>query len=283
MKKILFLVVFTISLSVVNAQDYNLGIRAGLNYSKFMGPLEEGEANSYSGGFHFGMSFAYNVTDLFAINSGLFYTQNGNKQHYEGDSFYLLRLEDDNIYEKGKSVIDIDVSNAYISIPLTANFFLTDKIEIYGGVYANILISPVGAGTWEFDSEKHPADIRFIQSLDHNYYSDLATEASNIGEPIIIWVNDTEYKLPKVSKAYYFFDEKAGDRFNVFDFGLTGGVSYYINNGFFLATRVSYGLTDTTNDEMDISIKELGENNEFIYTNDKDNHFGLEFSVGFRF
>ena len=78
-------------------------------------------------------------------------------------------------------------------------------------------------------------------------------------------------------------DEKDGDKYNVFDFGLTGGVSYYINSGLFFAIRMSYGLTDTTNDKMDVSLRSLTDDNRFIYTNDKDHHFGTEFSIGFRF
>lgn len=283
-KKTLVLILFLTTIITLNAQDYNLGIRAGLNYSKFSGTLEQGEENSFSGGFHFGLNFAYNFTDLFAINTGLFYVQNGNKQHFDGDSYYIFRLDDGNkLYEKGKSVIDMDVSNAYISIPLTANYFVSDKIEILGGFYANILISPVGGGTWEFDSFDNPDDISFIQSQDHNYYSDKAAEAQIIGQAIKIGIDGKDYSLPNIANAYYFFDEKEDDKYNLFDLGLTAGVNYYVNRGLYLGLRVSYGLTDTTNDKMDISLRSLDEDNNFIYTNDKDKHLGLEISLGFRF
>jgi len=283
MKNILFFLLL-LGFTSVQAQDYNLGIRAGLNYSTYMGPLETGESYEFNNGFHFGMNFAYNFTDLFAINTGLFYAQNGYKQTYDGDSYYILRLPDGNkLYEEGRSQINVEVSNAYINMPITANYFIGEKFEVYGGVYMNFLISPVGYGQWEFDSHDQPENISFIQNLDHRYFADEAATAQSIGEPIIIWVNEEELTLPDVANAYYFFDEKNGTKFNWFDFGLTGGASYYINAGLFFGVRASYGLTDNTNDDMDISIQKVEEDKQFIYRQDKDQHFWLEFSLGFRF
>lgn len=68
-------------LSVFVGSSQSFGIRAGLNYTKFSGPLEQGvnETNSLSNGFHFGVNYAYKFADRLSVKGELLYTQIGTK------------------------------------------------------------------------------------------------------------------------------------------------------------------------------------------------------------
>ena len=50
-----------------------------------------------------------------------------------------------------------------------------------------------------------------------------------------------------------------------------------------IGVRADIGLADITNNDTDISRAELSENNTYIYRDDKDTHFGVQGSFGFRF
>ena len=86
-----------------------------------------------------------------------------------------------------------------------------------------------------------------------------------------------------IGEGYVIDAEKKGNAMNFLDYGLIVGVSYNINRGFYIGVRADIGLADITNNDTDISRAELSENNTYIYRDDKDTHFGLQGSFGFRF
>ena len=61
-KKIILASTFSLITTIMMAQSFNIGVRAGLNYSTFKGPLEESINEDYgvSSGFHFGLNYAQN-------------------------------------------------------------------------------------------------------------------------------------------------------------------------------------------------------------------------------
>lgn len=273
--------------NMIYAQDYNIGIRSGLNYSTFMGEKEEGESGGFSNGFHFGINFSWNFTDEFAVRSELLYTQNGHKQKYEGDSYYILRSTSGNYFDEGRAKMELDISNAYVGLPVTAHYKLTDKWEVHGGAYINFLVGPKAAGVLEYFSNATDS-IQFRQSLDHSYNKDRAGEFEPLGGSTTVAIppNAELFSVPRVANAYYLYgSEEAieGRKFSVVDFGLIAGVSYYINKGFYMSGRVSYGLSDITKEPLDISLKSLDDDNNFITRDDKDTHLGIEISLGFKF
>lgn len=73
-RQIVVIVLFAFVISGISAQSF--GIRAGLNYTSFSGPLEEGvnEKYSISDGFHFGVNYAYKFADDFSLKGELLYT-----------------------------------------------------------------------------------------------------------------------------------------------------------------------------------------------------------------
>lgn len=274
---------------IAMAQSFNIGVRAGLNYGTFRGPVEESinEEFGSSAGFHFGLNYAQNFTDIFSVRLEVLYIQNGTKQSFGGEgteSFYKIPIASgEDVIERGRLDYNLDISNGYLSFPLTAHINVTEKIELNAGVYLSMLVGPTAAGRQVFVSTNNPEQILFAQSLDYNYNSDNAGEGQSIGRSPQILVNGVIVALPRFAGAYYQFNEKRANAINFLDYGLVVGASYNINRGFYFGLRADFGLADVTDNDIDISRTELGPNDTFIYRDDKDMHFGIQTSFGFRF
>jgi hypothetical protein len=286
--KFLFILIFAFTVQLGITQTF--GVRAGLNYSTFLGPTEPdvNESFGFSNGFHFGLSYSYDFTDLFSLRTELVYIQNGSTYDYEGESFYIIRQSDKTTFEKGNlDFYELNNSNAYISIPIVANYRINKKWEVFGGGYINMLIGPTGRGQMKFVSEERPDEIRFIRSLDFRYNSDEPSEISGRSAgpltEIGILVDGDIVTLPKFAGAHTLQGEKTGNMFNFLDFGLTAGAHYFLNKGFFVGLTIDYGIPDLTNNKVDFSLKELNPDNSFKFSDDKDSHFGIQASFGFRF
>ncbi|MBT8230319.1 MAG: PorT family protein [Saprospiraceae bacterium] len=284
-KLILFILVLT---SIQLGAQHRVGVRAGLNYSTFRGPVEQGEDYAIGNGFHFGINYTYELNDIFGIRGEILYVQRGAKQNYfSDDTYHIIRsLNINKFVEQGMVDLKMDISNAYLSIPVTAQLDVGRKLEIFGGMSVDFLVGPSGRGKLDFTSRDRPDDIFFIQSYDHRYNSDEAGEYNVIiPEFISIIVDGDRVELPKVVGAYYNFDsdQKTGKRFNTVDAHLIFGGNYFINPGFYIGARLEYGLTDITNDQMDYSLSELDADENFIFREDKDSSMSLSISFGFRF
>lgn len=289
MKRIVFIFtcLFLFSAANVFGQNYNLGIRAGLNYSKFIGPSEEGmqEGFSLNNGLHFGVTFNYHLTDNAGIRTELMYSQIGSKDSIVGDSYYVFPVNGERVIKEGHARRTFDINNGYISIPLMAYYYPRKDLEIYGGIQASFLVNPTAGGLLEFDDGDTSQNLlySFIQSMDHNYYSDKIGEGKTFGTPIGVLIDDTDVNIFNVAGAYHEWEEKNGSTYKVFDFGLTGGFSYYINRSFFFGFRAEYGLLDITNNKMDRSYASTNSDGSFKLRTDYDHNFSLQFSLGFRF
>ena len=283
-RQIVVIGLFAIVISGISAQSF--GIRAGLNYTSFSGPLEEGvnEKYSISDGFHFGVNYAYKFADDFSLKGELLYTQVGSKYSYDGESFYKIPIGNAFLYEKGKSTIEMKVSNAYISLPVTFQWQASKKFEFSAGVYASFLIGPRGNGTIYFEQNKD--SLFFKQSLIHNYNKDEAGGIATNSAGPSVYVDGKVVTLAKDAGAYYNYlgTEKDGNLYKTYDFGLTGGVSYFINKGFYIGLKYDYGLVDITNNKVDVLRKTFDEeNSRFKFSDHFDRNVGFEISFGFRF
>ena len=284
-RNIILLYILLLSVTAMSAQEYNFGVRAGQNYSTLRGENETGEDKGFSGGFHFGINFYYNFTDNFSLRTELMYIQNGFSQEYNGESHYLIRKFNGGlVVEKGDTEFQLDNSNGYFGIPITGHYRLNRRWEVFGGGYLNFLISPTGAGTISFTSIDNPDEIFFRQSLDYQYYGDEAGEIIATGtRPLLIRVEGDIEQIPKVVGAYYQYLEKNGNAFKSIDIGLSAGVSYYLNRGFYISLKADYGFLDVTNNRMDRSFTEINVDNSFKLRDDKDTHLGINVSFGFKF
>ena len=280
------ILILVVAAVCTQAFSQRFGIRAGLNYTRFSGPLEEGvnEKFTLADGFHFGVNYDYKFADALALRSEILYTQIGSKYEYDGDSYYKIPLGNAFVYEKGRSTIEMKISNAYITVPVSVQWRLSKKIEVSAGVYASFLIGPRGNGTIYF--EKDTTTLFFKQSLIHNYNKDVAGGVSTNAIGASVWVDGKVVTLARDAGAYYNYlsTEKTGVLYEFFDAGLQGGVSYFINKGFYVGATYIFGLFDVTNDEMDVLRKTFDEENyrakpalQF------DRNSGVKVSFGFRF
>jgi hypothetical protein len=264
----------------------SFGIRAGLNYTKFSGPLESGVNEKYNitNGFHFGINYAYNFADRLALRGEVVYTQVGSKYKYDGDSFYKIPLGNAFVFENGKSNIELKVSNAYISVPITLQWQPTKKLEFSAGVYGAFLVGPRGNGTITF--VQNADSLFFKQSLVHNYSKDVAGGAASGTQGPSVWVDGLVVTLVRDAGAYYNYltNEKVGNLYNSFDAGLTGGISFFLNRGFYVGLRYDYGLIDITNNKMDYLRKSVDtKTGTATLSNHFDRNIGFQVSFGFRF
>lgn len=268
----------------IQSQDYNIGVRAGLNYSTLQGETEVGETSGFSQGIHFGLNFSWNFTDRFALRAETLYISTGSEKRYSGPSYYVFRNSTGSVYDSGKAVeYFLEMSNASLSLPITAHFKPFKKWEFFGGGYVRFLLSPKAAGFIDYESTDDPENIFFIQSLEYNYFNDVAGQGNNLIAPIELLVGDEVISIPRFAGAYYQYDQVDQNLFKRIDFGLIFGTSYYFNPGFYTSVRVDYGFRDMTNTISDVSLISLNSAGGFNTRDDNDTHLGLEFSLGFKF
>ena len=273
----------------INAQELAYGFRVGLNQSTFTGPKEEvgGTTESFSlnSGFHVGGGVRFKFTDLFGIRAELLFSQKGSKTTFEGESFQIFRSENGvKIFATGNKTVSLNVSNAYIEIPITAYGKLGEKLEFFGGVYAGFLVSSTAAGQFEFRNGVYNgnnlSDINL--NIEYNFYRDDVDQELNLENAFSFLVGNELVVLPTRLPAYFDLDEKNGSRYNALDAGVTGGVAFYLNSGLFVSVAASYGFLDVTNDDMDFS-NTVSENENYVTRSDNDQNLSLQFSIGFSF
>lgn len=305
MKKALSILLFIIMLLPLSAQDYDIGIRAGLNFSQFMGPSETGVNENYtvSSGFHFGVNFQWNFNSVFGVKSEVLYSQIGTGYQYNDQGFYIFDFANTTTFERfvvrDQSNLDLEISNAHISFPITGHIKISEKLEVFGGGYFSVLVSPVGIGEWTFGVPGENAeDYTFRQTLDYQYGSDWAGPLgiNQRGGVILLTANDQDVNLARSPGAYFLLPanlagtstdsnslEPAIKKFKGIDYGVIGGISYYINRGLYLSARLEYGLSDITNTEADFSLKNVSDDGTLIFNDDFDRNINLGISLGFRF
>jgi hypothetical protein len=290
-KAILIIAALSIIATASYAQKLSYGFRAGLSYSKFVGPSEvnaDGESleeYGFASGFHIGFAVNYAVTDLFGFRGELLFSQRGSDYKYEGDSYYFLRRNSpgDEKLVFGKRKTDMGVSMANLEIPLVV-YYRFGSFEVLGGINVGVLMTSTGGGSLDFSDGISPAGNAvdsFVITLQHNYSKDGARQAGISDLPILI--DGVIVTTPSNTGAYYDYDVKNKNLYQTFDFGLTGGLAFYLNDGLFIGARVVYGLTDLDRNEYDISRQSLDGNDQYIQRADKNSNLTIQASIGFLF
>lgn len=292
----IILFIFCISMShQAQAQDYKFGIRAGLNYSQFLGPTIDESTHqdkfSLNNGIHFGVTFAYHLSDNFGFRTELAYNQIGTKSTFTSDDApYVFRFGLEREPRRGQIERFLDVNNSYIHLPLMVFVKPFKKLELYGGIYTQFLILPTAGGKIDFTDPKDPADYSysFIQSIEANHNSDIGREAKGNQGLIVALDIDGERQnitMARLIGGYYELDEseKKANKYNWFDAGLEGGASYFINSSLYIGLTGMYGLLDVTDDRADIDYYNLDEFNRYKFRDDYDQNFSLQISLGFKF
>ncbi len=289
LKNILPLLLGVVIAASADAQrTFTGGFRSGLTFSTLSGPSEmddqgnELETFSLSSGFHVGATFNFRLTDIFGLRGELMYAQKGLNYDYEGPSYWIFEpLLGTSIYSSGTRQISLDITNSYIELPLTA-FARAGRFEISAGISAGILVGSRGFGevTYSGRSTLGSNIAPFTVNLQHNYFRDsyreeIATEFESRtieGRPV---------RIPLTTGAYQEAVDNGQKLFRPLDFGLFGGLSFYLSKTLFLGGRIYYGLPDVTNDQQDISRKTLGDNREYLLRQDDDRNLVFYLSLGF--
>ena len=277
--------------------QHKIGVRAGLNRAIIQADnLESGENFKFRGGFHFGVNYTYKFSPVFGLRGELLFTQRGSSFTYnDSDSYRVIRRlsfgegESPFLLDRGETDIELELSNGYLSIPITAQFDVSDKWELFAGASIDILLNPTGRGTLDYTSNITPDDIFFLKSLDHSYRTDSLGQINDLlfapPETTAIIVNGQRSDIVRVETAYYNLQpgDKDGTKFNLFDAHVILGANYFINNGFYVGIRGELGLFDLTNDGADFTLKDLDENDRYILRDDRDLSRNISVSIGFRF
>lgn len=268
------------------------GFKTGLNFARMDGPSEVDAAGASLEtwknvtGFHIGAAFSYAITDNFGARAELLYSKKGGKYTYEGAGYRFFTKPNGSVTRTdGNNRYLLNVSNSYIDIPLYGYAKFGD-FEVQAGAYAALLIQTGAEGSLRYTGAKtvplgnSVADVEF--NLDHNYRKDNPGEGDN-AQTVKVLVDNQSVDLPKTLGAYYDFPEDRGSLYNSVDFGLIGGVSYYLSRTLYVNARLQYGLSDLTRTDADINRYKTGDNNALIFNADKDKNFTIQASVGFSF
>lgn len=157
MKKVLFFVFASMTLSIMNAQGFSYGLKAGLNYSNLRFSYETGVNYDPRLSFHAGVVGEYALSDKFSIQSEILYSQLGTTSMVE---------ESTNRAPDNKYIFAID----YISIPLIAKYYVTEGLSLEAGPQLNVLMSAkMSIGTGEMDLKDHYKSTDFGAALGVGY------------------------------------------------------------------------------------------------------------------
>ncbi len=268
------------------------GFKTGLNFASIDGPSEVDAAGASletwknTTGFHIGAAFSYKLTDHFGLRGELLYSKKGAKYTYDGLGYRLFTQPDGTVVRtNGNSRYLLNITNSYLDIPLVGYAKFGD-FEVQAGVYAALLIQTAAEGSLRYTNiatvQPGTTTKEMEFNLDHNYRKDDPGQSKN-AEVVKVTVDGKLVDVPKTLGAYYDFPEDKGSLYNLLDFGLVGGVSYYLSRTLYINARLQYGLADLTRTDADLAKNKTGDNNALIFNADKDRNFTIQASVGFSF
>lgn len=267
----------------LQAQELGFGFRAGWSFASFRGPLLTGETNNYQSGIHIGPTLALKMTDKFGFQSGFIYSQAGNDYNFQNLGYMVFINDDSRKIVRGNVDKKLLIDNTYIDVPLGAYFYLTDHIQLFGGFNLGFLVSSTAKGTLDFEFVDQQLD-PYQTKLDYRYYKDDVGQSSGDIAYGPVRIPPQTYEVPEFLGAYYYYENKTGPLFNVLDVGVHAGISYFLNSALYVSVRGYYGLTDVTNNEMDLSpILNPDDLNRLQFDADKDQNISLQISLGFSF
>lgn len=282
-------------ISLFMSAQHRFGVRAGINYSRFSGDLEVNESYSFASGFHFGFNYTYQFTPTIGLRAELLYLQKGTKRYFKDDNAFNVIIPADpgvtRFVEEGKVDFFVNYSHTHFSIPLTAQFQLTPKIEVFGGFSIDMLFGPVGAGIMYFESASRSDQIKYELNYDHNYRKDVpgGLPNGNFGQAQFtsLIINGEPEDIIRIRGAYYDNTQAElddlGYKFNFFNASVQAGFNVFLNKGFYVGLRGELGLMDVTNNKMDFSLKEVDAEGALIPRADRDVTQNISLSFGFRF
>lgn len=123
MKKLSILLLSIITLQI-NAQSFSFIPKVGYNAAHISGLPNEAKTKH---GISIGLSAEYRLLQPVAIESGIYYSMQGTTMAYE--------------YGKELLILDLDLDNDYINIPIFIKGYIFKGLYIYGGPQIGVLIN----------------------------------------------------------------------------------------------------------------------------------------------
>ncbi len=292
-----FAILLLVSSCSLNAQ-IRYGFKTGLSFAHFNGPSETNDAGASLEtwknvtGFHIGATFSYHFTDNYSVRAELLYSKKGAKYTFDGQSYRVFRYETGSTLSSGTSRYLININNSYIDIPLLGVARWGD-FELSAGGYVSFLVGSIGDGSLRYSGktappqefqikDKNTGKDQLVFNLNYNYRKDKPGEGDNAGK-VIAELGTRDVELPNTLGAYFDYTEDKGNLFNGLDYGLTGGVAYYLSRSLYAGVRIQYGMADITRNAADLSKVSVNADGSGIYRNDKDKNFAVQVTVGFGF
>ena len=132
MKKLIFLAIAIMALLLnTNAQSTQFGVKAGVNFAKLTGDIENAKTRT---SFHAGGVMEFMFSDKFSLQPELLYSSQGTEQDYNGATI--------------TSKMD------YLNLPLKGKFYVAEGFSLQAGPQVGYLI----AAEQETDSDVVPVE-----------------------------------------------------------------------------------------------------------------------------
>ena len=282
-QKILF-TCFLLSLAGMGwAQELSLGFKAGLNFSRFLGPTEMEEDYTTVTGFHIGATFAYQITDIYGVEGELLFNQKGTEQFFEGESYAVFWRRDQSasITQPAQRRMTLNIINSYVEMPVMV-FAKFGRLKVSAGPSIAFLVGSSGSGEVIFSDYPLGNEPMAAVELDYNYLRDKAGEGNYDNILVTASFQNTDYVLPQQIGAFYEYTEDEENYFNLVDVGLNLGLSYFFNDALYLGYRFNFGLIDVTNNKIDRVIGAFPQD-DFLLQDDRNTNFSMQASIGFSF
>ncbi|WP_299438553.1 porin family protein [uncultured Aquimarina sp.] len=127
MKKVVLITVITVlGLSNVNAQDFNLGVKGGLNFATLTGG--NNSEIGWTTDFNLGVMAEIKISDKFSLQPELMYSGQGFGSSVESEGIIALN---------------------YLNVPLISKYYVTKGLSIEAGPQVGFLLSTKG-GTQDY-------------------------------------------------------------------------------------------------------------------------------------
>jgi hypothetical protein len=293
LRYILIIVLIGISFYSMQAQGWGTIFRAGLTMSTYRGDLLQDNAGAnleslgYVSGFHLGAGARYKIDYLqkYGISFEVVYTQKGSRINYDGPSYFIFKNADNfRQVTTGTRNYALDISTSHFDIPLTFFAKPIKSLEFSAGVYASFLLRGEAGGNYRYIADGVP-NVEFSTLLEQNFRNDRLADYTQpfTGETTTIRIAGDQFQVPRTQGAYFEHERYEGNLLRAFDFGVTGGISYYLTAGLYIGGRVQYGFINQFNPDMFISIKDLDSSNQPLLRNDSRQNLSYQLAIGFAF
>lgn len=131
MKKLIVATVLTVmGLTTIDAQEIEIGAKAGLNLAKLQPELTDSRISFHLGGFA-----EIKLTDEFSVQPELLYSAHGAKDQKDANNDEIYKLD-------------------YLSLPVLAKYYVIDALSVEAGPQIGVLLSSKQEDNGETDDIK---------------------------------------------------------------------------------------------------------------------------------